>query len=81
MTRPWWRNCRACHFCRGNLDPTGNLAIAPENSTDPEIAAARATLALAAKSARWAMTQMPLEALAADPNNHGPLILRLSWGR
>ena len=39
------------HFAAGNLDQAEQiLSMAPENSTDPEIAAARATLALAAKS-------------------------------
>ncbi|HCD17493.1 MAG TPA: co-chaperone YbbN, partial [Rhodobiaceae bacterium] len=39
------------HFAAGNLAQAEQiLAMAPENSSDPEIAAARATLALAAKS-------------------------------
>lgn len=60
------------HFAAGNLDQAEQiLAMAPENSTDPEIAAARATLALAAKSdALGYDTNALMETLAADPNNH-----------
>ncbi|MEC8247385.1 MAG: tetratricopeptide repeat protein, partial [Pseudomonadota bacterium] len=60
------------HFAAGNLDQAEQiLAMAPENSTDPEIAAARATLALAAKSdALGDDTGALAKALAADPNNH-----------
>ena len=60
------------HFAAGNLDQAEQiLAMAPENSTDPEIAAARATLALAAKSdALGEDTSALMDALSADPNNH-----------
>ncbi|MED5323746.1 MAG: thioredoxin, partial [Pseudomonadota bacterium] len=59
------------HFAAGNIDQAEQtLAMAPEISLDPEIAAARATLALAAKSdALGDDTGALVEALAADPNN------------
>ena len=60
------------HFAAGNLEQAEQfLAMAPEGANDPELASARATIALAAKTDELGDdAQALLDMLAADPNNH-----------
>eukprot|EP01037_Dinobryon_pediforme_P016728 gene16728-16908_t len=58
-----------CYLLNGDAERAGEiLAMAPENSNDPELAAVRAALTLAAKGAGEVASK--LARLEADPNDH-----------